>query len=53
MAVDGAAWLHKRLTRYQTVLTAGASSGQVAALTELISCLATFLVNWHKAPIEP
>lgn len=49
MAVDGANWLHKRLTRYQTTLTAGASPGQVTALVALIACLADFLNNWHKA----
>ena len=51
MAVDGAAWLHKRLTRYQTTLSAGASADQLVALAELITCLGTFLTKWHKPPL--
>lgn len=48
-AVDLASKAHKYLTRYQATLTAGATTEQVTALVELISCLATFLNNWHKA----
>lgn len=54
MAVNLAGGLHKRLTRYQTTLSAQAvTPAQSAALVELIACLATFLQNWHKPPIQP
>jgi hypothetical protein len=39
----------KYLTRWQAKMVAGASPAQVTALTNLISCLAAFLVEWHKA----
>jgi hypothetical protein len=52
-AVDIAKASHKYLTRYQTTLTAGASSDQITALIELISCLAAFLSKWHKPNIQP
>jgi len=54
MAVDLAGGLHKRLTRYQATLTESAiTPAQQSALIELISCLATFLANWHKPPVQP
>lgn len=54
MAVNLAGGLHKRLTRYQATLTESAlAPGQLAALTELITCLANFLANWHKPPVAP
>lgn len=52
-AVNIANSAHKYLTRYQATLTAGATPGQLAALTELVSCLAQFLANWHKPPPAP
>lgn len=52
-AVDIAKSAHKYLTRYQATLTAGATTGQIAALVQLISCLADFLNNWHKPPVGP
>jgi len=39
----------KYLTRWQSKMVASATPGQITALTELISCIATFLVQWHKA----
>jgi predicted house-cleaning noncanonical NTP pyrophosphatase (MazG superfamily) len=51
MAVDFASALHKRLTRYQTTLSKDKTTEQLAALAELIACLATFLSKWHKPPI--
>lgn len=39
----------KYLTRWQSKMVIGATPGQVAALTDLITCLATFLINWHKS----
>jgi len=50
-AVDIAKTAHKYLTRYQSTLTIGATAGQIAALVELIACLATFLNNWFKPPL--
>lgn len=37
------------LTRWQSKMVLSASPEQVAALTELISCIAIFLSKWHKA----
>jgi hypothetical protein len=48
-AVTAADKAHKYLTRYQSTLTAGATTGQITALVSLIGCLADFLANWHKA----
>ena len=48
--VDVANAAHKYLTRYQAKLTVGASTDQILALTELITCLATFLTKWLKPP---
>jgi len=39
----------KYLTRWQSKMVLGATSGQVIALTNLITCLAQFLNEWHKA----
>lgn len=47
-AVDIANSAHKYLTRYQAKLTVGATTDQIAALSELIACLATFLSKWFK-----
>lgn len=52
-AVDVASATHKYLSRWQSKLTVGATAGQVAALTELIACLANFLNNWFKPPVNP
>lgn len=38
----------KYLTRYQGVLSAGASTQQLSAIADLIACLAKFLQEWHK-----
>ena len=39
----------KYLTRWQSKLVVGATTDQIAALTDLIACIATFLSKWHKA----
>lgn len=39
----------KYLTRWQSKMVLGATTDQVAALTDLIACIATFLSKWHKA----
>jgi len=52
-AVDIANHAHRYLTRYQSKLSVGATSDQILALVDLISCLATFLSKWFKpAPIN-
>lgn len=51
--VDIATKAHKYLTRWQHVMLIGATSGQVTALAGLITCLAQFLVDWHKPPVNP
>lgn len=52
-AVDVANTAHKYLTRYQAKMTIGATTDQVLALTELITCLAVFLTKWLKPPVNP
>jgi hypothetical protein len=52
-AVDIANHAYKYLTRYQAKLTIGATTDQVAALSELLACLATFLSKWFKPPLNP
>jgi hypothetical protein len=39
----------KYLTRWQPKMVVGATTDQIAALTDLIACIATFLSKWHKA----
>lgn len=39
----------KYLSRWQSKMVLGASTGQILALTNLITCLAAFLNEWHKA----
>lgn len=39
----------KYLSRWQSKMVIGATSEQIAALTDLIACIATFLSKWHKA----
>jgi len=53
MAVDWAQGTYKRLTRYQAVLTVGATPSQLVAFANLLACLATFLQEWHKPPPNP
>jgi len=52
-AVDVANATHKYLSRYQAKLTAGASTDQIAALGELLACLAVFLTKWFKPNPNP
>lgn len=47
-AVDVAQHASKYLTRWQSKLSIGATTEQVAALVDLIACLAVFLQRWHK-----
>lgn len=39
----------KYLTRWQSKMVLSATSEQIAALTDLIACIASFLSKWHKA----
>jgi hypothetical protein len=52
-AVDIANGSYKYLTRWQSKLVVGATTDQITALTELISCLAIFLTKWLKPPVLP
>lgn len=52
-AVDVATHAHRYLTRYQAKMSLGASSDQILALTELITCLAVFLTKWLKPAVLP
>lgn len=47
-AVDVASTASKYLNRWQGKLVVGATTDQIAALADLIACLATFLQKWHK-----
>lgn len=50
-ANDVATDLHKYLTRYQAkLLLTSPSADQIAALSELITCLLTFITKWPKPP---
>lgn len=52
-AVDIVAATSKYLNRWQAKLTIGATAEQVAALVDLIACIAVFLQKWHKpSPIN-
>jgi len=39
----------KYLSRWQSKMVVGATSDQIVALTNLITCIAEFLNKWHKA----
>lgn len=39
----------KYLTRWQSKMVIGATTDQVVALTDLITCIAAFLAKWHKS----
>jgi len=39
----------KYLTRWQSKMIIGATTEQITALTDLITCIAAFLAKWHKA----
>jgi len=52
-AVDIANSAHKYLSRYQAKLTLGATTDQIAALSDLIACLAAFLSKWFKPGPNP
>jgi hypothetical protein len=52
-AVDFVAHANRYLTRWQAQMTIGATAEQIAALVELLACIAVFLQKWHKpAPIN-
>lgn len=44
---------HRYLTRYQAKLSQDKTTNQINALLGLITCLANFLVEWPKTPVEP
>jgi len=48
-AVTVAQHAQKYLSRWQSKMVLSATADQVAALTDLIACLAVFLSKWHKA----
>jgi len=52
-AVNIATAAHKYLSRYQATLVTGATTDQIAALSELITCLAAFLAKWFKPAKNP
>ena len=52
-AVDEAEKLYKYLTRYQATLSQSLTGDQIAAVVELLGCLATFLQKVRKPPIGP
>ncbi|HSS99945.1 MAG TPA: hypothetical protein VLK33_23080 [Terriglobales bacterium] len=39
----------KYLTRWQSKMVQSANPDQIAALTDLIACIALFLAKWHKS----
>lgn len=39
----------KYLTRWQSKMVMGATTDQIVALTDLITCIAAFLAKWHKS----
>lgn len=52
-AVDVANHAHRYLTRYQAKMVVGATTDQIAALSELVACLAVFLSKWFKPNVNP
>lgn len=52
-AVTAAQHAQRYLVRWQPKLVQSATPQQVIALTNLISCIASFLVEWHKVPPNP
>lgn len=51
VTVANTAYLY--LTRNQAKLNLTINPAQATALVNLISCLATFLVEWPKPPLNP
>jgi len=49
-AVDDVQKMNKYFARWAAKMVIGATPGQVVALTNLVSCIAAFLVEWHKPP---
>jgi hypothetical protein len=47
-AVDVAYNASRYLNRWQAKLSIGATPEQLAALVDLLACLANFLQKWHK-----
>jgi len=47
-AVDVVTHANRYLTRWQSKLTIGATTEQIAALVDLLACLAVFLQRWRK-----
>lgn len=44
---------HKYMTRNQARLNLTVTPDQATALSELIICLAQFLIKWPKPPVNP
>ena len=49
-AVDKTHDLQKYFARWAAQMSIGATSGQLLALANLITCIGTFLQEWHKPP---
>lgn len=47
-AVDVVTQANRYLSRWQGRMTATATTEQIAALVELLACIAVFLQKWHK-----
>lgn len=47
-AVDKAEDMAKYFGRWQQKMIVGATTEQLAALADLVACIATFLARWHK-----
>ena len=47
-AVDVVTHASRYLTRWQSKMVIGATTNQILALSNLITCLLQFLQEWHK-----
>lgn len=52
-AVDDAQKLSRYFGRWQAKMMVGATTEQIAALTDLAACIVTFLQKWTKPPVNP
>lgn len=52
-AIDKATDMSRYFGRWAAKMSVGASTDQLAALADLIACIATFLARWHKPTPNP
>jgi len=52
-AVNEAQAMSRYFGRWAAKMQVGATDAQKTALANLIACIAQFLVEWHKPPINP